>query len=244
MSAAAPKPGKGIYPLRRADARIAGTPNLMVDDEIYCRHDVHGPIAGRVIAVGADGCQIEHPLHGRQAIPWANVLGHKKRAQRDVAILEQGEDGAIGVDANGQRVYIRGEIPLATPEDDLERQERLAPAPLQKAGLHGLGEGELLAKAVNEFSVVWAQHLAAQAAREEEADIRREAFDAGILRAQAELAKSFSATVGDLLKAHAVEMTALREQLAAALRVGSDSETTRKRLGEEPSPGTPGASIS
>jgi hypothetical protein len=183
-------------PLRRVEARPVDepVPSLMPDDEIYVQHEVHGPIAVRVLSSGTDGCRVAHPDHGQLGVEWSQVLGHKRRAQRAVTLLEQGEDGAIGVDANGKRIYIRGALPPPDPEGDAQRMEREGAmlrkaigdvvGPIQAALAAPRQPLELapIAGALSQLVTVWTSHLEARATREEAADIRREALDLALIR--------------------------------------------------------------
>jgi hypothetical protein len=86
-------------------------------DELYFHHPEHGPLCGRVAALGEHGVRIEHTLAGEERyfrVPWEQVHGHKARAERRFVLVDRGEDGAIAEDEDGRRVFIRGEI----PEDD------------------------------------------------------------------------------------------------------------------------------
>lgn len=86
-------------------------------DEIYFSHDEHGPLTGRVVAVGRHGCQVAHELAGDakyMPVTWDRIHGHKARAQRKFMIVDQGEDGAIVEDESGKRAFVLGDM----PEDD------------------------------------------------------------------------------------------------------------------------------
>jgi len=212
MTEPARKPARAI-PLRRIEARVTGVPNAMVGDEVYYHHATHGPTSGRVLAVGRDGCQIEHP-DGHVPVLWTHILGHKQRAQRDLAIVDQGEDGSIGVDADGNRVYIRGPLGESDAESDAERMAKALPAELPAvlgATAPDLGP---LAAALQEMAKAWSAHLEREAARATDADIRREALDASLLKSQAEIARTFSAALGDVLKAHGDELQRLHGEVA------------------------------
>ena len=85
------------------------------DDEVYF-HKGGQPVSGKVLSIGRHGCTVEH--EGKQhKLKWAHLAGHKKRAQQNYKVIEEGEDGLIVEDASGGRRLVS--IP---PE---ARQERL-----------------------------------------------------------------------------------------------------------------------
>lgn len=87
--------------------------NVVDGDVLYFQHPEHGPLFGPVVCVGKDGVTIQHETgeDGHHRVVWSDVLGHKERRVRKLALLERGEDGAIALDENGKRVFIEGEIP-------------------------------------------------------------------------------------------------------------------------------------
>ena len=191
-------------PLRRIEARVSGAPNVMPKDVVYFHNEVHGPLSGAVTAVGRDGCRIHHPAHGEFQVLWEHVLGHKTRAQRDLVLLEQGEDGAIGYDPGDEkRVYIRGGVPTADPEAGAEAVsgELIKAQTGQIMDYFGVGGGEALATAVSQFAGAWSEHLRLQAQRAEEADIRREAADFEIRKAFGDSQQALVAQVAQLVAA-------------------------------------------
>ena len=107
----------------------APTHSVIHGDEVYFHHAEHGPLCGRVVAVGRDGCQVAHELAGDAKflpVTWDRIHGHKTRAERKFVLVDQGEDGAIVEDETGQRAFLRGELPAN------ESAEELNP-PLRKA---------------------------------------------------------------------------------------------------------------
>ena len=97
------------------------THSVIHGDEIYFQHARHGPLTGRVVAVGRDGCQVAHELAGEAKylpVTWDAIHGHKARAQRQFALVDQGEDGAIVEDETGQRAFLRGELPAEDDPDE------------------------------------------------------------------------------------------------------------------------------
>jgi hypothetical protein len=102
---------------------------VVLGDELYFHHGEHGPLCGRVAALGEHGVQIEHELAGDARyfpVPWEKIHGHKARKKRRFLLVDRGEDGAIAEDEDGRRVFIRGEIP--EDETDGEPGEPLAKA--------------------------------------------------------------------------------------------------------------------
>jgi predicted ABC-type ATPase len=97
------------------------THSVIHGDEIYFQHARHGPLTGRVVAVGRDGCQVAHELAGEAKylpVTWDAIHGHKARAQRQFVLVDQGEDGAIVEDETGQRAFLRGELPAEDDPDE------------------------------------------------------------------------------------------------------------------------------
>ena len=93
---------------------------IALDDHIYFHHDEQGVHSGRVAAVGEHGCLVEHELAGDEKhlpVKWDKVLGYKQRKQKKIQIVDRGEDGSIGMDEEGKRIFIAGQI----PEDDLAK---------------------------------------------------------------------------------------------------------------------------
>jgi len=82
-------------------------PGVEVDDEVFVDH-ASGPRVGRVIAHGKHGATID--IDGEQhRVPWARVLGAKKRAEKRYTIIDEGEDGMIVEDASGKRRFLHVE---------------------------------------------------------------------------------------------------------------------------------------
>lgn len=83
-------------------------------DEVYFEaHDgqaTHGVVAsvgrhGATIDVtGEDGFKTEHK------VTFAKIIGHRKKAERRLKILDQGEDGYLAEDETGARVFVRGKL--------------------------------------------------------------------------------------------------------------------------------------
>ena len=95
-----------------------------IHDEVFFNHEKHGACSGKVLAYGADGFTVDHPS-GRLGVPWAGLLGHKKRAERTMTRVESGEGGSIVQDElTGRRHFLAGdpaEMDGEDPELDEER---------------------------------------------------------------------------------------------------------------------------
>jgi len=99
----------------------APTHSVIHGDEVYFHHAEHGPLCGRVVAVGRDGCQVAHELAGDAKflpVTWDRIHGHKTRAERKFVLVDQGEDGAIVEDEDGKRAFLRGELPAEDDPDE------------------------------------------------------------------------------------------------------------------------------
>lgn len=95
-----------------------------IHDEVFFNHEKHGACSGKVLAYGADGFTVDHPS-GRLGVPWTGLLGHKKRAERTMTQIEEGEGGSIVQDdTTGRRHFLAGnavEMDGGDPELDAER---------------------------------------------------------------------------------------------------------------------------
>lgn len=92
-----PKPEKQAQPM--------GNPGVRVKDHVYFRHgaDVRH---GHVRACGEHGATINADGETHR-VTWDRVMGHKKRAEIKVKVVDQGEDGAIVEDDKGNRFYLK-----------------------------------------------------------------------------------------------------------------------------------------
>lgn len=111
----------------------SGSRDVIPGDDVYFKHPQHGVLAGRVSSAGNDGCLVRAGDEDHE-VRWADLLGHKTRAQRRLMIVDKGEDGAIVEDESGRRAFVRG--PLQGPTPDLAAPDD---RPLQKADLLELG---------------------------------------------------------------------------------------------------------
>ena len=70
-------------------------------DDVYF-HKAGKPVSGKVLCAGKHGCTVEHE-GAQHKLKWENVAGHKKRAPMRYKVVEEGEDGIIVEDDNGNR---------------------------------------------------------------------------------------------------------------------------------------------
>lgn len=79
-------------------------PGVCVGDEVFVKH-AKGPCSGKVVAHGAHGAHVE--IGGMvHKVGWKYVLAHKTRAAQSYEVVEDGEDGMIVQDADGNRHFI------------------------------------------------------------------------------------------------------------------------------------------
>ena len=113
-------------------------------DEVFF-HLGDEPCAGRVLGVGKHGITVHHEGR-RRKVRWESVLGHKRRAQPGMTVVDVGEDGAIMKGADRKHVFVRGYKvdPAGERADGPEGEEvrKSMPAVLL------FGEAEIFAKAI------------------------------------------------------------------------------------------------
>jgi hypothetical protein len=87
-------------------------------DEVYFADRDGTPMHGVVAAVGRHGATIdttdESGAKTEHKVRFDKIIGHRKRAERRLKILDQGEDGAVCEDDTGARVFIRGKLDVGT----------------------------------------------------------------------------------------------------------------------------------
>lgn len=95
-----------ISPAQKPGDRPEPEPNPDVcrGDHVYFQHKA-GPQAAEVLCTGKHGITVKHG-GGHHKVRWEHVLGHKKRAAQKYDVLDEGEDGLIVQDADGQRRYL------------------------------------------------------------------------------------------------------------------------------------------
>ena len=113
-------------------------PGVEPGDEVFFHHEGQ-PSSGRVVCHGAHGCTIDHSGEKRR-VYWSDVLGHKRRAQKQFEVLDRGDDGAIVRDQSGRARFVSGAVPEPDTrpdetEDDVSvvRQAVQECAPLKKS---------------------------------------------------------------------------------------------------------------
>lgn len=146
-------------------ANQSGNPGVIAGDRIYCQHPKLGAISAPVLAVGKHGVSIPHESgKGAVGVKWSAILGHQKRRERALKVLEEGEDGFIAEDDDGKRVYVRGGLERGDDGgDDAGRSTALHKAVLLDLGPLSCGctdhALESLHKAMSEDGIQeWAQH--------------------------------------------------------------------------------------
>lgn len=102
---------------------------VAMGDSVYYRHPDTGQAHhGIVAAIGVHGFTADSE-EGEHRVLWEGLLGHRRRAERKLTIVDRGEDGSIMEDENGKRVYVRGNLPDAeapgAPEDDSLRKAQV-----------------------------------------------------------------------------------------------------------------------
>ena len=96
----------------KAEPKQKPVAGVDVGDHVYVKHAHRGPIAVRVLAHGVDGLTGVCDQKQRHQVKWDAVLGHKKRMLQRYRLVEQGADGALIEDDQGNRRYIAGEVPV------------------------------------------------------------------------------------------------------------------------------------
>jgi hypothetical protein len=142
-------------------------PSIVAGDRIYCQHPKMGAISAEVSSVGEHGVTIPHESgKGHVGVKWGAILGHQKRRERKLKVLEEGEDGFIAENEEGHRVYVHGSLAehaAGEEADDQEEAPKLRKALLLDIGPlscgcsdHALDE---LHKAMSEDGIKeWARH--------------------------------------------------------------------------------------
>lgn len=97
-------------------------------DHVYVRHPERGPMAVRVLATGKHGLTATCPMGDLYRVHWERVLGVKARMNRKFKLVDNGAEGCILEDDQGQRRYV------AHAEDDGEEDDdKPDPKPKPKA---------------------------------------------------------------------------------------------------------------
>jgi hypothetical protein len=116
-------------------------PSVVAGDRIYCQHPKLGAVSAEVSSVGQHGVTIPHESgKGHIGVKWAAILGHQKRRERKLKVLEEGEDGFIAENEEGKRVYVKGSMAEQGAEPDEEEGDQDDEAkPMRKALLLDIG---------------------------------------------------------------------------------------------------------
>lgn len=91
---------------------------LYAGDSVYFSDTTGQAQHGLVAAVGRHGAQVDvQDETGKTTshnVRHSAIVGHRKRAERKLIVIDRGEDGSIATDEQGKRVFLRGQL----PEDD------------------------------------------------------------------------------------------------------------------------------
>lgn len=88
----------------------AGDPvDLERHDEIYFK-TAHGHSRGKVLAHGKHGATVECGGK-RRRVKHEHIIGHKVRAQPELKVVDEGEDGFLAIDATGRKRFISDPVP-------------------------------------------------------------------------------------------------------------------------------------
>lgn len=81
-------------------------PDVEPGDHVYVRHPERGPMAVRVLATGKHGLTATCPMGDLYRVHWQRVLGVKERMSRTFKLVDNGAEGCILEDDQGQRRYV------------------------------------------------------------------------------------------------------------------------------------------
>lgn len=82
-------------------------PGVELGDSLYIHHPKHGPMAVKVCAKGQHGITGKDDKGRAHRVKWQHVLGAKQRISQQFSVVDQGEDGAILEDAQGERRFLK-----------------------------------------------------------------------------------------------------------------------------------------
>ena len=105
-------------------------PAVELGDELYFQHPQTGPRSGKVIAHGAHGVTLQCAAGQRHQVRWDRVLGAKQRMAQDFDLVDQGEDGAVLANAQGQRRFMKWPAADEVQKDEVQAERN---QPLRKA---------------------------------------------------------------------------------------------------------------
>lgn len=101
----------------KPEALPAPYPDVEPGDHVYVRHPERGPMAVRVLATGKHGLTATCPMGDLYRVHWERILGVKSRMNRKFRLVDNGAEGCILEDDQGQRRYV------AHAEDDDEERD-------------------------------------------------------------------------------------------------------------------------
>jgi len=129
-------PLKPVFGVKPATGNPDERPSVTAGDSIYYRHPETGAAHhGVVAAIGKHGVTTDADGGGEHQVRWDSFLGHRKRAERKLTIVDRGEDGTIMEDEDGKRVFVRGSFEDYQPEGEglTKAMPPSEPTPLAKA---------------------------------------------------------------------------------------------------------------
>lgn len=101
-------------------------PDVEPGDHVYVRHPERGPMAVRVLATGKHGLTATCPMGDLYRVHWERILGVKARMNRKFKLVDNGAEGCILEDDQGQRRYV------AHAEDEGDDEPDPKPKPKTK----------------------------------------------------------------------------------------------------------------
>jgi hypothetical protein len=109
----APPPAKPTAP------KLQDRPHVERGDEIYFRDSKGAPWTGSVICHGEHGCTVKLSGGKQHKVRWEGVLGHRRRTQPSLSIVDQGEDGFVAKNnGSGELRYIHDPLSEDDGEDE------------------------------------------------------------------------------------------------------------------------------
>jgi hypothetical protein len=115
-----------------AAPKLQDRPHVEHGDEIYFRDSRGTPWTGSVICHGEHGCMVKLAGGKQHKVRWEGVLGHRRRTQPSLSIVDQGEDGFVAKNnGSGELRYVHD--PLSEDDGEESMAKALPPAnPLER----------------------------------------------------------------------------------------------------------------